>query len=207
MHRALKLVSLNFPIITSHKVGLAALYKTWASADPLFAEVGKNKCLVAFAEKYLLSVLAIYSLPRWLKSIQGWGSWGRTQWRTSSPSSARPTTTYQGERPNIGQFYLHTSRNNLKGVVISPSQPSRFCGKANLWKPLHFFRISSMVENLCTEWGERLACFEGKEYFAFPAIERLAGHNHYETFLCADYFCYGGDGPLHYRLRPIESVH
>ena len=35
-------------------------------------------------------------------------------------------------------------------------------------------RISSMVENLCTEWGESLACYQGKEYFAFPPIEKLA---------------------------------
>ena len=38
----------------------------------------------------------------------------------------------------------------------------------------HISRISSMVESLCTEWGESLACYEGKEYFAFPAIEKLA---------------------------------
>ena len=63
-----------------------------------------------------------------------------------------------------------------------------------------------MVENLCTEWGERLACFEGKEYFAFPAIERLAGHNHYETFFCADYFCYGGDGPLYKEYSAIPAI-
>ena len=31
-----------------------------------------------------------------------------------------------------------------------------------------------MVENLCTEWGESLAWYEGKEYFAFPPIEKLA---------------------------------
>ena len=35
-------------------------------------------------------------------------------------------------------------------------------------------RISSMVENLCTVWGENLAHFEGKDYFAFPPIEKLA---------------------------------
>jgi len=38
----------------------------------------------------------------------------------------------------------------------------------------HISRISNMVESLCTEWGESLACYEGKEYFAFPAIEKLA---------------------------------
>ena len=38
----------------------------------------------------------------------------------------------------------------------------------------HISRISSMVESLCTEWGESLACYEGKEYFAFPPIEKLA---------------------------------
>ena len=31
-----------------------------------------------------------------------------------------------------------------------------------------------MVENLCTVWGENLAHFEGKDYFAFPPIEKLA---------------------------------
>jgi len=86
------------------KVGLAELYKTWASADPLFAEV---------AEKY-------------------------------------PGVRILRQDPVENVFSFICSANN------------------------HISRISSMVENLCTEWGERLACFEGKEYFAFPAIERLA---------------------------------
>jgi len=86
------------------KVGLAALYHTWAAADPLFAEV---------AEKY-------------------------------------PGVRILRQDPVENVFSFICSANN------------------------HISRISSMVERLCTEWGESLAWYEGKEYFAFPAIEKLA---------------------------------
>lgn len=86
------------------KVGLAALYHTWAAADPLFAEV---------AEKY-------------------------------------PGVRILRQDPVENVFSFICSANN------------------------HISRISSMVESLCTEWGESLACYEGKEYFAFPPIEKLA---------------------------------
>ena len=85
-------------------MGLAALYHTWAAADPLFAEV---------AEKY-------------------------------------PGVRILRQDPVENVFSFICSANN------------------------HISRISSMVESLCTEWGESLACYEGKEYFAFPPIEKLA---------------------------------
>jgi N-glycosylase/DNA lyase len=37
-----------------------------------------------------------------------------------------------------------------------------------------FFRISGMVENLCVFYGDKICNLDGKDYFAFPNIERLA---------------------------------
>lgn len=35
-------------------------------------------------------------------------------------------------------------------------------------------RISGMVENLCTHYGQKVCDFQGKSYFAFPKLESLA---------------------------------
>ena len=84
---------------------------------------------------------------------------------------------------NLSQLYQTWSDNDsifeklsttYQGVRILRQDPvenlfSFICSANN-----HISRISNMVESLCTEWGESLACYEGKEYFAFPAIEKLA---------------------------------
>lgn len=37
-----------------------------------------------------------------------------------------------------------------------------------------FFRISSMVEKLCTHYGEKICEVNEKVYYAFPNVEKLA---------------------------------
>jgi len=38
-------------------------------------------------------------------------------------------------------------------------------------------RITKMIEKLCSSYGNKIAEIEGKEYFSFPAIEKLSGDN------------------------------
>ncbi len=36
------------------------------------------------------------------------------------------------------------------------------------------FRISGMVENLCTHYGVKVCDLDGKSFYAFPTVEALA---------------------------------
>ncbi|XP_053617026.1 N-glycosylase/DNA lyase isoform X2 [Plodia interpunctella] len=38
----------------------------------------------------------------------------------------------------------------------------------------HISRISSMVEKLCTHYGEKISTYEGASYYAFPSVDKLA---------------------------------
>ncbi|XP_047033142.1 N-glycosylase/DNA lyase [Helicoverpa zea] len=47
---------------------------------------------------------------------------------------------------------------------------------------LSFKKISTMVEKLCTHYGEKICEYEGETYYAFPEVEKLA-HNGVESEL------------------------
>nr|XP_049699179.1 N-glycosylase/DNA lyase [Helicoverpa armigera] len=46
----------------------------------------------------------------------------------------------------------------------------------------HISRISTMVEKLCTHYGEKICEYEGETYYAFPEVDKLA-HNGVESEL------------------------
>lgn len=37
-----------------------------------------------------------------------------------------------------------------------------------------FFRISSLVEKLCTNYGDKICEINGASYYSFPEVEQLA---------------------------------
>ena len=64
---------------------------------------------------------------------------------------------------------------NFQGLRILRQDPvenlfSFICSQNN-----HISRISSMVEKLCTAYGQPIAQYEGKTYYAFPTVAKLAG--------------------------------
>lgn len=52
-------------------------------------------------------------------------------------------------------FSLELINNNVKTVFV-------------------YYRISTMVEKLCTHYGEKICEYEGDTYYAFPEVEKLS---------------------------------
>ena len=64
-------------------------------------------------------------------------------------------------------------------------------------------RISSMVENLCTNYGEEICSVEGVPFFSFPSIDRLKSADGVEQKLRSLGFGYREAVP--YRILPART--
>ncbi|XP_065338293.1 N-glycosylase/DNA lyase [Cloeon dipterum] len=75
---------------------------------------------------------------------------------------------------NDEHFKKVVGNENFKGVRILKQHPrenvfSFICSSNN-----NISRISSMVENLCKFYGDKICQVEGQDYYSFPKVERLA---------------------------------
>ncbi|XP_075984060.1 8-oxoguanine DNA glycosylase isoform X1 [Anticarsia gemmatalis] len=64
--------------------------------------------------------------------------------------------------------------NQFYGIRMLRQEPvenlfSFICSQNN-----HISRISSMVEKLCTHYGEKICEYDGKDFYAFPEVEKLS---------------------------------
>lgn len=92
---------------------------------------------------------------------------------------------------NLGNYYKEWSAKDelfekacqqFYGIRMLRQEPvenlfSFICSQNN-----HISRISTMVEKLCTHYGEKICEYEGETYYAFPEVEKLA-HNGVESEL------------------------
>uniref|UniRef100_A0A2H1WH82 SFRICE_029541 n=1 Tax=Spodoptera frugiperda TaxID=7108 RepID=A0A2H1WH82_SPOFR len=84
---------------------------------------------------------------------------------------------------NLGEYYKEWSEKDalfqktcqqFYGIRMLRQEPvenlfSFICSQNN-----HISRISTMVEKLCTHYGEKICEYEGDTYYAFPEVEKLA---------------------------------
>ncbi|KAJ8712772.1 hypothetical protein PYW08_008076 [Mythimna loreyi] len=84
---------------------------------------------------------------------------------------------------NLGEYYKEWSEKDelfekackqFYGIRMLRQEPvenlfSFICSQNN-----HISRISTMVEKLCTHYGEKICEYEGETYYTFPEVEKLS---------------------------------